>query len=981
MSEEYITLESFDETDYIMHVGKDHIESSQGIGSGRYRYGSGENPFQHESFIRAVSAYSKAGMSEKQIADALNMNSTEYRARVAFAKELQSAMNIDEALKLQAKGYGATAIGRMMGGVSESTVRGWLKDGAMEKNTVLLSTMNMLKDQVSDGSYFDVSSGSEHWMGVSRDKLIKAYTNLELNGYNVHQITIRQQNTGYNTHTDVLCPPGTTWAEAQNNQDKIKLYSTATSEDGGRTYNKIVEPVRIDQSRIFFKYAEDGGSAKDGMIELRRNVEDLDIGNAHYAQVRIGVNGEDGKNHYLKGMALYSDDIPDGYDILVNSSKSKSKGPNGSMKDYKNTGEDGEPYDPLNPFKASFKQHHYIGEDGKEHVSAANIVREEGEWDTWSKNLASQFLSKQSEGLISRQLDLTKATREAELDEILSVTNPTIQRKLLLEYADDCDASAVHLKAAALPRQTTRVILPIPSLKENEIYAPHLDDGEECVLVRYPHEGIFEIPRLVNNKNNKEGKRVLGNAPKDAVGINPATAAQLSGADFDGDTVLVIPTKGVSIKTSKMDAASGFEELATFDNRASYPAKPGMKHMGGSKAADDFNKDHPGYDVRSGEKTDNQMGRISNLITDMTLLGAPPEHLVRATKHAMVVIDAEKHHLDYEQSYVDQGIAELKSIYQAKPDGKPDGGASTLVSKAKGQAQDSLRDVNGSYRIDPSTGKKIHIYEKDKEPSPSEMKTKTYIDKDGNEKVESSLYYVNKYGTLSKSKAWYLKNGKVTERKTTTTKMDMADDANELLGTSNPKEKLYADYANSLKTLANKARKASLEVKDIEYVKGSKNTYGKQIESLDRKLIEAQKNSPLERMANMIADKKVSMMLQDNPSLKEDSDALQKERTRQLKYARDEVGAKRKQIYIDDDEWDAIQNGGISKSKLTEIVKYVDMDRLRELATPRPSKPSLSSAQIAMARAMLNAGNTSKEVADHFNLSTSTLFKLIDGKE
>ena len=51
------------------------------------------------------------------------------------------------------------------------------------------------------------------------------------------------------------------------------------------------------------------------------------------------------------------------------------------------------------------------------------------------------------------------------------------------------------------------------------------------------------------------------------------------------------------------------------------------------------------------------MGKISNLITDMTLLGASEDKLARAVRHSMVVIDDEKHHLDYKQSEKDNNIA------------------------------------------------------------------------------------------------------------------------------------------------------------------------------------------------------------------------------------------------------------------------------------------------------------------------------------
>ena len=78
-------------------------------------------------------------------------------------------------------------------------------------------------------------------------------------------------------------------------------------------------PESLDSSRLAIRYSEDGGSDKDGVIEIRRGVKDLDLGDSHYAQVRILVDGD----HYLKGMAMYSDDLPEGTDILFNTNKSK----------------------------------------------------------------------------------------------------------------------------------------------------------------------------------------------------------------------------------------------------------------------------------------------------------------------------------------------------------------------------------------------------------------------------------------------------------------------------------------------------------------------------------------------------------------------------------------------------------------------------------------------------------------------------------
>ena len=64
----------------------------------------------------------------------------------------------------------------------------------------------------------------------------------------------------------------------------------------------------VDSKRVKIIYAEDGGTDKDGVMELRRGVEDLDLGGSQYAQVRIGVDG----THFIKGMAIYRDDMPDG---------------------------------------------------------------------------------------------------------------------------------------------------------------------------------------------------------------------------------------------------------------------------------------------------------------------------------------------------------------------------------------------------------------------------------------------------------------------------------------------------------------------------------------------------------------------------------------------------------------------------------------------------------------------------------------------
>lgn len=324
---------------------------------------------------------------------------------------------------------------------------------------------------------------------------------------------------------------------------------------------------------------------------MRRGVKDLDLGNSNYAQVRILVDG----THYMKGMAIYNDDLPKGVDVIFNTNKSKGTP---MLGDKNNTVLKLIKNDPENPFGSLIKEHggqsYYIDKDGKEKLSLINKRAEEGDWGSWSDHLSSQFLSKQPLPLIKKQLNMSAADKQAEFDEICALTNPTVKKAMLKSFADDCDAAAVHLKAAALPRQKYQVILPIPSMKDTEVYAPNYKDGEQVALVRYPHGGRFEIPILTVNNRQKDAVKVIGKNPIDAVGINGKVAAQLSGADFDGDTVMVIPTG----KNVKIAAEPPLKGLEGFDPKLKYGGKP-----------------EGTFKVMNNTQT--EMGKVSNLITDM----------------------------------------------------------------------------------------------------------------------------------------------------------------------------------------------------------------------------------------------------------------------------------------------------------------------------------------------------------------------------
>lgn len=896
--------------DELMHYGTPRH-------SGRYPWGSGENPYQSSTGLYGMAKQLKSqGMSDKEIAESFGMSTREYKSAYSNAKNEVRAANRAEALRLKDKGYSNTAIGKRMG-VNESTVRSWMDEDIAERSSISKNTAKALKSAVDDKKYIDIGGGVENQMGISRTALDNAVKMLKDEGYTVHYIQTEQLGTGHKTSIKVLAPPDTTYSEVWNHKADIE-FPGFHSEDKGRTIDKIGKPVSISSKRIKINYAEEGGKDKDGVIELRRGVDDISLGKAKYAQVRIAVDG----THYLKGMAMYRDDMPDGVDIIFNTNKAKGtpmlgEKDNSVLKPMKK--------DQDNPFGATIKgerelvlaQRYYTDKNGKRQQSAINIVNEEGDWNTWRKSLSSQMLSKQSPMLAKKQLKLAYDLKQDEFDSIMKLENPVIRQQLLDKFADGCDSASVHLKAAGLPRQASKVILPFPSMKENEVYAPSFRDGEEVVLIRYPHGGTFEIPRLKVNNKVPDAKKTLHNA-QDAIGINAKVAERLSGADFDGDTVLVIPTSTAKIKTSKP-----LDGLKDFDPQRDYKAYPGMPEVKGSG----FNKQQ-------------QMGNVSNLITDMTIKGATPDELARAVRHSMVIIDAEKHNLNYKQSAIDNNIAELKKKYQ----GGSNRGASTIISRASATAYVPVRKeiTNTKYMTDDekkrySKGEKIYR--------------------------ETGETYISK------------KTGKEVKRISKSTKMAETSDAN-TLSSGYLIETVYSEHANKLKALANKARAESRSTDYIPYSKEAHVKYKDQVDSLNSKLNIALKNRPLERKAQLVANAKVKNVYAANPDM--DSDDLKKLKGRCLTEARLQTGASKQQIKIEPKEWEAIQAGAISTNKLKSIVQNSDLDVLKQLAMPREMR-GVTPAQESRIKVLESRGYTLAEIADAVGVSTSTINNVLQG--
>ena len=935
--------------------------------SGRYPWGSGDDPYQHSvDFLSRVEKLRESGFTytdpktgktytgDTAIAKHLRLTSTEFRTELAIANSERRQLQVDRARSLAQDGLGATAIGREMG-LSESTVRSLLNERSEARMKQAKETADFLKNRLkevsSDGGMIDVGAGVNLELNISNEKLNEALYLLKREGYQVYNGRFEQANNpGKWTTQKVLCEPGTEYKEIYQ-LDKVHTCKEYISRDGGDTYErKFNYPESLDSSRMMIRYKEDGGIERDGLVEIRRNVPDLSLGESRYSQVRIMVDG----THYIKGMGAYSDNMPDGVDIIFNTNKPKGTPMEKVLKEIKS--------DPDNPFGSLIKdadkggQYWYDPTTGERcsaktpgaKLGLINKRADEGDWTEWKDALPSQFLSKQSLQMAKKQLGIARADKEAEFDEICSLNNPTIKKHLLQKFSDECDAAAVNLQAAALPGQKYHVIIPINTLSDKEVYAPNYEDGTKLALVRFPHGGTFEIPILTVNNKNKLANEIIGKSSVDAIGINSKVAERLSGADFDGDTTMCIPTHDRAGKV-KITSTNELEGLKGFDPKMSYPERPGMKYM----------KDP----VTGKDATQSEMGKISNLITDMTLGGASADELARAVRHSMVVIDAGKHKLDYKRSEQDNNIAELKKLYQrtVKEDGTVKyGGASTIISRAKGEETVLKRqgtpkvNIKGKEWYDPTKPEGSLIY-----------------------KVADDVDY-----SYTKINARTGAETVVTKQKhQKSTKMGEVDDAYKLVSDArHPMEVVYADYANAMKSMANRARLEMMSTGKINYDSSAAKTYSAEVKSLNDKVITAEINKTRERAAQRMTAATVQNKIAEDPSLKKRKDDLKKIKQQSLTKYRQEVGnvsRSDRAINITDKEWEAIQAGAISETQLKRILNNTDVAALRERATPRTST-SLSSAQVNRIKAM-SQSYTLQQIADKFGISPSTVSKYLKG--
>lgn len=948
-------------------VGREIILKHHGVKrkSGRYPWDPSLHLPKNYKFIEDRDEMKKRGLSDNEIAKQMGLSTTVYRSKVTIAKEELKQYNMQRISKLQSEGMIIDDIAKTIGTTGQ-TVRNYLDEiknpnkSARAQRVQTEAVAQTLEDAVKRSKYIDVGKGVEIQMGISKEKLKSGLNALVESGeYEVHNLRIAQVTDKNNsTPVKVLTKKGVERSEIYKNMDKVRPVEEFAINGDARMFQQMERPKSIGWDRVHIRYAipegqkghgtNDDGAMMDGAMFLRPGVKDLNLGKASYAQVRIAV----GDTHYLKGMALYGTEemfkgIPKGTDIIFNTNKTANKTPQEVLKELKKNPEGGAPIDGPNPFGATVKRQNTLV-DAKGNpvyksgvkdrfgnkvpeIGSINIVNEEGDWGSWSKALSAQFLSKQPTTVVHERLKATMKQVQDEYESIQKVTNPVIKKQLMESFVSDLESKQVHMKAAAPKGFQGHVILPVPDMKENEVYAPNYKNGEKVVLIRYPHGGRFEIPELTVNNNSVARKMISKDSP-DAIGIHPKVASKMSGADFDGDTAYVIPNN-----KGKFKSRDSLKELKNFDPNM-YADKPGT------------------FTPITKRYQQTLMGVVSNLITDMTLQGAPSNEIARAVKHSMVVIDAEKHKLNYKRSAEENGIDALMKRYM------------THVDKVK---YGDLERYNPKTRrvdkvIDPDKLKK------DLTPGKEYTSASTIISRH-KQSVITDGYQVEVPDPKSKSGGTKM----VWRNKKETYLVNMVKDANVFLGPNATKtEHHYADYINELKAFKNKVDSEMSGIKMPARDPKAAKIYAEEVLSMKDKVNQVKINRIKERQAQRMAEvssKAEIARRSEDEVLKKDEISRIKQQA--LNKARSMVGAERTPVTITDDEWDAVQSNAVSGTLLKELVSFMDDSQLKSLATPRANK-QMTDARKSKAKALLANGYTIAQVAEALGVSSSTIGKI-----
>ena len=156
--------------------GRTREASSQGIGSGRYRKGTGDNPYQHgfSNFLDRVDYYKRSGVTnQKDLAKLCGCeNTTDFR--IAYSQALHewkanraaTAQAMLDSGKYKTKKAVAEALG-----IRDTTLTSWLNPKSLERVNQAQNVADFLESQLKEKKMIDVGVGVERELNCSRTKL------------------------------------------------------------------------------------------------------------------------------------------------------------------------------------------------------------------------------------------------------------------------------------------------------------------------------------------------------------------------------------------------------------------------------------------------------------------------------------------------------------------------------------------------------------------------------------------------------------------------------------------------------------------------------------------------------------------------------------------------------------------------------------------------------------------------------------------
>ena len=109
MDRDYIETSQMTDEEYLLHYGMPRR-------SGRYPWGSGKESYQRTGdFLARIDELKSKGMSEKDIATAFGLTTTQMRIQQSWAKAERRSVEVERAQALREKGLSLDQIAKEMG--------------------------------------------------------------------------------------------------------------------------------------------------------------------------------------------------------------------------------------------------------------------------------------------------------------------------------------------------------------------------------------------------------------------------------------------------------------------------------------------------------------------------------------------------------------------------------------------------------------------------------------------------------------------------------------------------------------------------------------------------------------------------------------------------------------------------------------------------------------------------------------------------